>query len=148
MCRIIRRIATAALDFPASVPYTGPVASPPFVGIDLVEPSRLAERLERNPSLGMTLFTNRERGYCIAQHHPEQHLAARYCAKEAVIKALGIDGWDPLEVEIIGGGPEVSVQLHGDVAAVAAMLGVVVTVSMTHLESLAAAIALARPAAP
>ena len=88
MCRIIRRIATAALDFPASVPYTGPVASPPFVGIDLVEPSRLAERLERNPSLGMTLFTNRERGYCIAQHHPEQHLAARYCAKEAVIKAL------------------------------------------------------------
>jgi len=122
------------------------VATPPHVGIDLVEPARLAERLQYNESLGATLFTDQERAYCEDQHQPIEHLAARFCAKEAVIKALGIDGWDPLEVEILGGGPDVEVQLHGDVAAAAARLGVTVTVSMTHLSSLAGAVALARPA--
>lgn len=118
--------------------------TPPLVGIDLVEPERLAERLQGNPALGPTLFTDQEQAYCDAQHRPEEHLAARFCAKEAVIKALGIDGWDPLDVEIMGGGPEVYVRLHGDVAAVAVELGVIVTVSMTHLASLAGAIAMAR----
>jgi len=110
-----------------------------------VEPARLAERLQHNKSLGATLFTDQERAYCEDQHQPIEHLAARFCAKEAVIKALGIDGWDPLEVEILGGGPDVDVQLHGDVAAAAAQLGVTVTVSMTHLSSVAGAVALARP---
>lgn len=119
--------------------------TPPHVGIDLLEPDRLAERLQRNESLGGTLFTDQEREYCEAQHRPEEHLAARFCAKEAVIKALGIDGWDPLDVEIVGGGPDVRVRLHRDVAATAAELGVAVTVSMTHLASVAGAIAFARP---
>lgn len=118
---------------------------PPHVGIDLLEPGRLAERLQRNPALGPTLFTDQEREYCDAQHRPEEHLAARFCAKEAVIKALGLDGWDPLDVEIMSGGPDATVRLHGDVAATAADLGVTVTVSMTHLGTLAAAVALARP---
>jgi holo-[acyl-carrier protein] synthase len=121
------------------------VATPPHVGIDLIEPDRLTERLRSNESLGATLFTERERRYCEAQSRPEEHLAARFCAKEAVIKALGIDGWDPLEVEIVGGGSDVWVQLHGDVATVASELKVTVTVSMTHLVSLAGAIALVRP---
>lgn len=119
---------------------------PPLVGIDLVEPERLAERLQRNASLGDILFTDQEREYCKSQPCPEEHLAARFCAKEAIIKALGIDGWDPLDVEIVGGGPDVQVQLHGDVATTVAGLGLTVTVSMTHLASLAGAVALARPA--
>lgn len=119
---------------------------PPYVGIDLLEPDRLAERLRKNPALGPTLFTDHEREYCDAQHNPHEHLAARFCAKEAVIKALGIDGWDPLDVEITGGGPDVGVRLLGDVAARATQLGVTVTISMTHLAGVAAAVALARPA--
>ncbi len=111
-----------------------------------MEPERLAERLQHNPALGPTLFTDQEREYCDAQHCPEEHLAARFCAKEAVIKALGIDGWDPLDVEIMSGGPDATVRLHGGVAATAADLGVTVTVSMTHLGALAGAVALARPA--
>ena len=90
-------------------------------------------------------FTGQEREYCEGQLRPEEHFAARFCAKEAVIKALGIDGWVPLDVEIVGGGPDVQVRLHGDVAATAARLGLTVTVSMTHLASLAGAVALARP---
>lgn len=122
------------------------MATPPHVGIDLVEPHRLAERLNHNESLSGTLFTDQERAYCGDQHEPIEHLAARFCAKEAVIKALGIDGWDPLEVEILGGGPDVAVQLHGAAAARAAELRVTVTVSMTHLASLAGAVAMTHPA--
>lgn len=121
------------------------VATAPHIGIDLLEPGRLGERLARHPDLGPTLFTDQERDYCSAQHNPIEHLAARFCAKEAVVKALGIDGWDPLEVEIVGGGPDVMVRLHGDVAETASHLGLVVSVSMTHIESLAAATALAQP---
>lgn len=132
--------------FPGMPPVGLPgVGTPPHVGIDFLEPERLAERLQRNESLGETLFTGQEREYCEGQVRPEEHLAARFCAKEAVIKALGIDGWDPLDVEIVGGGPDVQVRLHGDVAATAEGLGLTVTVSMTHLASLAGAIALARP---
>jgi holo-[acyl-carrier protein] synthase len=101
--------------------------------------------MQHHASLGGTIFTEQERDYCAGQPRPEEHLAARFCAKEAVIKALGIDGWDPLDVEIVSGGPDVHVQLHGEVAATAAELGLTITVSMTHLASVAGAVALARP---
>ena len=120
------------------------MGTPPRVGIDLLEPERLAERLQRSESLADTLFTRQEREYCEGQLRTQEHFAARFCAKEAVIKALGIDGWDPLDVEIVGGGPDVQVRLHRDVAATAARLGLTVTVSMTHLASLAGAVS-ARP---
>jgi holo-[acyl-carrier protein] synthase len=74
-----------------------------------------------------------------------RHLAARFDAKEAVVKALGIDGFDPLDVEIVGGGEDCAVTLHGAAATRAAELGVDVTVSLTHLPAMAAAVALARP---
>lgn len=118
---------------------------PPSVGLDLVEPQRLEERLAHTPTLRATLFTVQEVNYCNSEPDPIQHLAARFCAKEAVIKALGIDGWDPLDIEIVGGGPDVAVQLHGEVAKVATRLGLTVTVSMSHIGALAGAVALARP---
>ena len=60
----------------------------PLVGIDLSEPARLRDRLARTPGLAEELFHLGERAYCGHQRHPEQHLAARFSAKEAVIKAL------------------------------------------------------------
>ena len=32
------------------------------------------------------------------------HLAARFCAKEAVAKALALEVWGPHDVEVVGGG--------------------------------------------
>ncbi len=110
-----------------------------------MEPHRLRARLAHTPGLQATLFTDHEVDYCNSQSEPILHLAARFCAKEAVIKALGVDGWDPLDVEIIGGGPEVAVRLHGAVAETAARLAVTVSISMTHLTGLAGAVALAVP---
>jgi holo-[acyl-carrier protein] synthase len=117
--------------------------APPLIGIDLVDPARLRARLERTHGLERELFHQGELGYCRRQADPYQHLAARFAAKEAVVKALGIDGWDPLEIEIVDGGEQTAVRLHGDVAARAAALGVGVTVSLTHLPAIAGAVALA-----
>lgn len=120
----------------------------PLVGIDLLEPGRLRERLERNPALREELFLAGELAYADVQHDPCKHLAARLTAKEAVVKALGIDGWDPLDIEVTGGGETVGLLLHGFVLARATELGVEVTISMSHLDSMAAAVAMARPREP
>jgi holo-[acyl-carrier protein] synthase len=118
---------------------------PPMIGIDLTDPRRLADRLGRSPALAKELFHAGERAYAKAQPEPIECLAARFAAKEAVIKALGIDGFDPLDVEILEGGERCAVRLHGNVAERAEELGVAVTVSLTHLDSMAGAVALARP---
>jgi holo-[acyl-carrier protein] synthase len=120
----------------------------PMIGIDLCEPKRLQERLTHNPELRDELFHAGERDYCDRQRHPEQHLAARFAAKEAVVKALGLDGFDPLDVEVLDGGEGCSLRLHGNAAVRAEELGVQVTISLTHLADLAGAVALARPVGP
>jgi holo-[acyl-carrier protein] synthase len=98
-----------------------------------------------HPDLVNVLFTAAEQQYCREQSDPSQHFAARFCAKEAVVKALRIDGWDPLEVEVLPGDPAPLVRLHGDIAEQAAVLDVQVSVSLTHLPALAMAAAIAVP---
>jgi holo-[acyl-carrier protein] synthase len=119
--------------------------SVPMIGIDLCEPMRLRARLARNAALRDELFHPGERAYCERQRHPEQHFAARFAAKEAVVKALGIDGFDPLDVEVLEGGERCELRLHGAAAVRAEELGVEVTISLTHVADLAGAVALARP---
>jgi holo-[acyl-carrier protein] synthase len=121
------------------------ICAPPLIGIDLLEPARLQASLERTPELRATLFLPGELAYCEGQAKPLEHLAARFCAKEAVVKALGIDGWDPEEIEVLAGGECCSLALHGAVAARAEELGVAVSVSLTHLAGIAGAVALAVP---
>ena len=116
----------------------------PHVGIDLVEPDRLAEKLKRNPPLLDELFHAGEVAYSRGQPDPGQCLAARLAAKEAVHKCLGMPGLDPLDVEVVGGGPDTAVALHGEVARRASALGVLVTISLTHVRPMAGAIAMAR----
>jgi holo-[acyl-carrier protein] synthase len=116
-----------------------------MIGIDLLEPDRLGESLKRTPSLRTSTFCPGELAYSEGQAAPIEHLAARFCAKEAVVKALGIDGWDPLDIEVLDGGDRCSLALHGAVAERALDLGVAVTISLTHLAGTAGAVALALP---
>ena len=59
------------------------------LGIDLIEIDRVERALERRPRLAERLFTPAELSYARNRARPGRHLAARFAAKEAVIKALG-----------------------------------------------------------
>jgi holo-[acyl-carrier protein] synthase len=113
----------------------------PSVGIDLLEIQRLERALERRPRLAERLFTDGERAYAATRARPGQHLAARFCAKEAVAKALGLTAWSFRDVEVISNGGAPTVRLHGAVAERAASLGVAVNISLTHSTTDAAAVA-------
>jgi holo-[acyl-carrier protein] synthase len=113
------------------------------VGIDALEIDRLERALERRPRLAERLFTEAERAYAAGRARPGQHLAARFCAKEAVAKALGLEAWSFRDVEVVAGEGAPSVRLSGAAAARADALGVEVSVSLTHTRRDAAAIAIA-----
>jgi len=75
---------------------------------------------------------------------PGRHLAARFAAKEAVFKALGLDGALGLgEIEVVTGEPP-TVRLSGRAAKAAA--GRKVGVSLTHSRDFAAAVAIVETA--
>ena len=105
------------------------------VGIDLLEISRLERALERRPRLAERLFTDGERAYAASKARPGQHLAARFCAKEAVAKALRLEVLVWRDIEVLEG-PELV--LHGDLS------GHDVEISLTHSKGMAGAVAIAR----
>src|SRR6187200_3420421 len=107
------------------------------VGIDLLDVERFERALERRPRLADRLFTDAEREYAAGRARPAMHLAARFCAKEAVAKALGLTAWSWRDVEVVAteGAPEVA--LSGSVGRRAAELGVTATVSLTHTDTVA-----------
>jgi holo-[acyl-carrier protein] synthase len=115
------------------------------IGIDLLEIDRLERALERRPRLAERLFCDSERAYAARRARPGQHLAARFCAKEAVAKALGLEAWNWRDVEIVGDGGPPAVVLHGAARTRAEELGVTVQVSLTHTRRDAGAAALAVP---
>ncbi|MBH5338416.1 holo-ACP synthase [Streptomyces pactum] len=59
------------------------------VGVDLVRVDRVERLLRENPEAERDIFTGRERAYCAGKRNRTAHLAARFAAKEAVLKALG-----------------------------------------------------------
>jgi holo-[acyl-carrier protein] synthase len=112
------------------------------IGLDLLEIARLEAALERRPRLAERLFTDAERAYAADRARPARHLAVRFCAKEAVAKAVGIEGgWAFREVEVVATGGAPAVRLTGRVAHAAA--GRSVTVSLTHTDTTAGAVAIA-----
>jgi holo-[acyl-carrier protein] synthase len=112
------------------------------IGIDLIEIDRFERALARRPRLRERLFTTTELGYAEGRARPAQHLAARFCAKEAVAKSLGLSGWSFNDVEVVAGQPP-SVRLSGRAEKRARDLGVTVLLSLTHDRRTAAAVACA-----
>ncbi|MGI9020335.1 MAG: holo-ACP synthase [Solirubrobacterales bacterium] len=120
-----------------------------MVGIDLLEVERMERALARRPRLAERLFTPGEIAYASSRGRPAEHLAARFAAKEAAVKALRAERAVLREIEVTGGGAEPPrLRLHGAVAKLADRLGVELDVSLTHTRDHAAAVVQARPAAP
>src|SRR5512144_2717844 len=133
------RSGSGAYDGAGEVESRAPMAR---VGIDLLEIERLERALARRPRLAERLFPEGERAYAAGRARPVMHLAARFCAKEAVAKALALEAWSWQDIEVVspaGGGPP-QVVLHGPLAA----RGVEVDVSLTHSRGTAGAVAVVR----
>lgn len=117
------------------------------IGVDLVEVDRMRTVLARTPTMVEKLFTPGERAYAEAANDPSERYAARFAAKEAVLKALGVGlgaaDWHDIEViRTERGAPEVLVT--GRALALADAAGVTRwLLTLTHTETMAEAIAVA-----
>ena len=106
------------------------------IGIDVVDIVRFERSLERTPSLRDRLFAESER------HRPARSLAARFAAKEALIKALGghaVIRWHDMRiVQDDDGNPDF--ELSGALSSHVAALGIDrVHLSMSHDAGIASA---------
>jgi len=100
--------------------------------------------LERHPRLAERVFTDGEREYAAGRARPVRHLAVRFAAKEAVVKALGLSGgFGFRDIEVVAGEPP-TVRLSGRAAEAAQ--GQRVDISLTHSRDNAAAVAFAHNA--
>lgn len=90
------------------------------IGIDIIEVARVREVLARTPRFGERVFTAAERAYCDSRGAvAAQHYAARFAAKEAMLKALqtgwrGGIAWQDVEVAARESGAPYLI-LHGQV---------------------------------
>ena len=113
------------------------------VGVDAVDVERFRQVLRRRPSLADRVFTAGELAYARGALDPAPRLAARFAAKEAALKVLGLGlggaAWHELEVRHLPGGrPELAVR--GRAAAAPAAQGVTRWhLSLTHTELVAVA---------
>lgn len=125
---------------------TAPGASGPGlklrVGIDAVAVERLRRLVEGGDKRQERLFTAGEIEYCRGKRRRYEHLAARFAAKEAVLKAFGTGisqrmRWTDVEVvNEQSGRPRIV--LGGAVAAFAERHGLRdLDVSLTHTEGFA-----------
>lgn len=114
------------------------------IGIDIEEVARVEDLVTRygNRFVGR-IFTDDEAAYCLRRRRPAQHLAARFSAKEAAMKALGTGRsrgvlWRDVEVVRVGGPPQL--RLHGGARRRFETLGATgALLTLTHSRQLAVA---------
>ncbi len=108
-------------------------------GIDLVDIAHLRDVMDRHDAFETRVFTEEERAYCRRYPDPLPHFAARFAAKEATLKALGI-GIAPIgidralqAIEVVREGRAPTLRLRGRPERVARKLGFgPSSVSLTH----------------
>lgn len=113
------------------------------IGVDVVEIERFRRSLERTPTMRDRLFTPVELAYVAPKVDPVPSLAARFAAREAVMKALGLGlgafGFHEVWVERAESGAP-SLAITGRAAELADRAGVVRWhLSLTHSDLVAVA---------
>ena len=117
------------------------------LGIDTVDVADFRARLDRREGLVVRLFSPVERAWASAVEDPAPRLAARFAAKEATMKAMGVGlgafaWWDVEVLRAASGQPYLS--LSGGAAELARARGVGTwQVSLTHTSKVAEAVVLA-----
>jgi len=117
------------------------------LGIDLCDVRRMRRQLDNDPDgFAGAVFKPAEIAYCNSKHRPAEHFAARFAAKEAVVKALSAAGgegsfWQDIEIIRTADG-QPRVELSGRLRELADGLGAAgIHLSITHTDDMAAAVA-------
>jgi holo-[acyl-carrier protein] synthase len=115
------------------------------LGIDLIEIKRVKKVKERwGKRFLERVYTPKELEYCLKKRYPENSLAGRFAAKEAVMKALGTglsSGVSWREIEILNdkkGKPEVA--LYGKTKKILGKRKVLISISHTKEDAIAQAV--------
>lgn len=114
------------------------------IGIDIVEVPRIRSSVERTPGLLEKVFSKNEIDYAYSHANPWQRLAARFAAKEALAKALGVGllELEPSSAELLNeknGKPYF--KLNGRSRELATMRGLRnISVSISHEKTYAVAV--------
>ena len=116
------------------------------IGIDITEVKRIEELALQYERFLPRVYTALEIEYCVKKKNKYQHLAARFAAKESVLKALGT-GWsgriDWKDVEIVNdqwGRPFVNT--HGRVKEIVKERGIkTISITLSHCRDYAVAFA-------
>ncbi len=107
-----------------------PAAAILGIGVDAVDVARFSRVAARHaPGFLESLFTSAEIAWCGLRRRRDEHLAARFAAREAVLKALGtglvgLMSWRDIEV-VAGTAPGLfALEIRGAVRALADARGV------------------------
>jgi holo-[acyl-carrier protein] synthase len=134
-----------------------PAGSLAGIGVDAVDVARFRLILARRPGFAARFFTDTEQADARRSPDPTESLAARFAAKEAVMKALGtgLGGFPLTDVEVRRAGGvgltrhAPSLVLHRAAAAVAERRGVgPFHLSLTHTTGVAIAFVVAERSRP
>jgi holo-[acyl-carrier protein] synthase len=108
------------------------------IGVDVVQISRIGSLLNRWGNRFLRrVFTKQEIQYCMLRKNPSPHLAVRFAAKEAFLKALGTGysqgvRWKDIEVIHLSSGRP-NLQLHNNTKTMCQSHGINgIHVSMSH----------------
>ena len=118
-------------------------------GIDIIEVDRIKNSIQKySDRFKKKIFTQKEIDYCHSQADPAKHFAARFTAKEAVLKCFGtgMTGgilWKDIEVDKLNSGQPV-LNLYGNGKKLFHQLNLKhIHISITHDKTYAAAHAIA-----
>lgn len=116
------------------------------IGLDAIETARINRLImTKGDAFALRVFTPSEIAYCESKKNKAQHYAARFAAKEALMKALGTGkqfglSWQEIEVynDALG---KPGIKLSGRALELARERGVgAIHLSLTHLKEMAIAV--------
>ncbi len=123
------------------------------IGTEIIECPRIGKMIEAHGELFLRrVYTEREIRFCQSRKHAIEHFAGRWAAKEAILKAMGLNAsrgvsWTDIEVRNIAGGRHrVHVGGEAKVAAIRRGIGDIL-IAISHCRTYATAYALALGAA-
>lgn len=119
------------------------------IGTDITNVERIRQLSQQHPRFLTTVFTEGELAYCQKKKNKYEHLAARFAAKESVMKVIGkgwLQGiaWTDIEVVVQPSGkPEI--RSHGSLLQAMREQGISgFDVSLSHCRQYAIAVVIAR----